>query len=128
MSEQFLVTAELAERCKISSTTLERDRMQKQGCPYFKLGGAVRYRLSDILAYEAARREAVGENPCQPYIDIHDAVVKDNDRLYALLGRCETEMRYAGWNKFEADNTARNGVYEQVKRTLFPTIESEKNT
>lgn len=39
-----------------------------------------------------------------------------------LLSRCENEMRYAGWDKFESDNTARNGVYEQVKRFL------EKNT
>jgi len=35
-----------------------------------------------------------------------------------LLSRAETEMRYAGWGKFETDNTARNGVYEQVKQFL----------
>ena len=42
--------------------------------------------------------------------------------MYELLQRCENEMRYAGWDKREADNTARNGVYEQVKQLL------EKNT
>jgi len=35
-----------------------------------------------------------------------------------LLQRCENEMRYAGWDKFQSDNTARNGVYEQVKQFL----------
>lgn len=53
-----------------------------------------------------------------PYLEIHDTVVKDNDRALALLRRAETEMRYAGWAKYEADNSARNGVYEQVKRFL----------
>jgi len=62
-----------------------------------------------------------------PYLNIHDAVSRDNDRLYELLSRCEVEMRYAGWNKYEADNTARNGVYEQIKRTLYLTIERGSN-
>jgi len=35
-----------------------------------------------------------------------------------LLRRAETEMRYAGWTKYEADNSARNGVYEQIKQFL----------
>jgi hypothetical protein len=48
--------------------------------------------------------------------------VVDYDRAIELLYRCENEMRYAGWWKYEADNTARNGVYEQVKQFL------EKNT
>lgn len=55
---------------------------------------------------------------CQRYIEIHDAVVKDNDRALDLLRRVETEMRYAGWNKYESDNSARNGVYEQIKHFL----------
>jgi hypothetical protein len=50
-----------------------------------------------------------------PYLTIHDAVVRDNDHALALLRRAETEMRYAGWNKYEPDNSARNGVYEQIK-------------
>lgn len=40
----------------------------------------------------------------------------------ALLHRCETEMRYAGWDKREVDNYAKNEVYEEVKSLL------EKNT
>ena len=38
--------------------------------------------------------------------------------MYELLQRCENEMRYAGWDRLEADNTARNGVYKQVKQLL----------
>jgi hypothetical protein len=38
--------------------------------------------------------------------------------MYELLQGCENEMRYAGWDKLEADNVARNGVYEQVKQYL----------
>jgi coproporphyrinogen III oxidase-like Fe-S oxidoreductase len=43
-----------------------------------------------------------------------DAIVKDSDRAFDLLRRAETEMRYAGWTKYETDNSARNGVYEQI--------------
>jgi hypothetical protein len=42
--------------------------------------------------------------------------------MYELLQLCEDEMRYAGWSKLEADNTARNGVYEQVKQLLEKNI------
>jgi hypothetical protein len=42
--------------------------------------------------------------------------------MYKLLQRCENEMRYAGWDKRESDNPARNDVYEQIKSML------EKNT
>lgn len=42
--------------------------------------------------------------------------------MYELLQRCENEMRYAGWDKREADNYVMNDVYEQVRSLL------EKNT
>lgn len=42
--------------------------------------------------------------------------------MYELLQQCENEMRYAGWDRPEADNFAKNSVYEQVKQLL------EKNT
>jgi coproporphyrinogen III oxidase-like Fe-S oxidoreductase len=50
----------------------------------------------------------------QSHQDEVDAIVKDSDRAFELLRRAETEMRYAGWNKYESDNSARNGVYEQI--------------
>jgi hypothetical protein len=47
-----------------------------------------------------------------------DAIVKDSDRAFDLLRRAETEMRYAGWTKYESDNSGRNGVYEEIVRFL----------
>jgi len=47
-----------------------------------------------------------------------DAIVKDSDRAFELLRRAEVEMRYAGWTKYENDNNARNGVYEEIKQFL----------
>ena len=47
-----------------------------------------------------------------------DAIVKDSDKAFDLLRRAETEMRCAGWTKYENDNSARNGVYEQIKQFL----------
>ena len=38
--------------------------------------------------------------------------------MYELLQRCENEMRYAGWDKRETDNYAKNEIYEQVKSLL----------
>jgi hypothetical protein len=50
--EQLMTQEELAFRWKISEATLERDRSLKKGVKYMKLGGLIRYRLSDVLAYE----------------------------------------------------------------------------
>lgn len=54
----------------------------------------------------------------QAVIEVMSDLAKERDRARELLERCENEMRYAGWTKFEADNPARNGVYEQVKYFL----------
>jgi len=54
----------------------------------------------------------------QAVIEVMSDLAKERDRARELLERCENEMRYAGWAKFESDNTARNGVYEQVKHFL----------
>jgi DNA polymerase III delta prime subunit len=65
------------------------------------------------------------EHKCQTCEALARTVMMDqtyHDRATELLQRCENEMRYAGWDKFESDNSARNGVYEQVKNFL------EKNT
>jgi hypothetical protein len=54
----------------------------------------------------------------QAVIEVMSDLTKERNRARELLERCENEMRHAGWNKFESDNTARNGVYEQVKEFL----------
>jgi hypothetical protein len=45
---------ELAERWKVSARTLEKWRQVRRGPPYLLIGGAVRYRIEDVLAYEAS--------------------------------------------------------------------------
>jgi hypothetical protein len=52
-SEQFLTQEDIALRWGISGATLERDRSLKQGMRYLKIGGLIRYRLQDVLDYEA---------------------------------------------------------------------------
>jgi len=61
------------------------------------------------------------EHKCQTCEALARTVMLDqtyHDRATELLQRCENEMRYAGWDKFESDNSARNGIYEQVKNFL----------
>ncbi len=50
----------------------------------------------------------------QTVIEVMKELSEERDRAFELLRRAETEMRYAGWNQYEADNSARNGVYEQI--------------
>lgn len=54
----------------------------------------------------------------EAYKELMDAHAKELDRAMELLSRAENEMRYAGWTKFESDNPARNGVYEDIKEFL----------
>ena len=47
----------LARRWSLSPRTLERWRVQDTGPAYLKIGGRVLYRLEDIEAFEAARKQ-----------------------------------------------------------------------
>ena len=47
---------ELAERWKTSCRTLQRWRAEATGPAHILIGGAVRYRLADVVAYEASMR------------------------------------------------------------------------
>lgn len=47
---------ELAERWKTSRRTLQRWRTEGWGPAYILIGGAIRYRLADILAFEERMR------------------------------------------------------------------------
>lgn len=51
----FITQVELANRWRISEATLERDRSLKKGVRYMKIGGLIRYRFMDVLAYENSR-------------------------------------------------------------------------
>jgi hypothetical protein len=71
--------------------------------------------------------EPVGVNCDCPYLNIHDAVVKDHDTAMALLQQCLDEMRYAGWNKPIADQQGRWSVFGAVLNYLHPEIRSAKH-
>jgi hypothetical protein len=49
-----LTQHELAERFRLSGRTLERWRAAHYGPAWITLGGSIRYRMSDVLAWEAA--------------------------------------------------------------------------
>ena len=67
----------------------------------------------------------VGQDCDCPYLNIHDAVVKDNDKALSLLSQCLDEMQYAGWNKPCADQKGRWNVFSAVLNYLHPSIESD---
>lgn len=54
MSDHFLNQKQLARRWGLSPRTLERWRWLRQGPVYFKLGGKVAYRVTDIDEFERA--------------------------------------------------------------------------
>jgi len=60
MSE-YLTERELAERYGLRSDTIKRWRKNGKGPAYHVIGGSVRYRKSDIEAYERARRTEPAE-------------------------------------------------------------------
>ena len=52
MTQEHLTQAALAERWQLSPRTLERWRWIGRGPQFMKVGGQVRYRIADVLAYE----------------------------------------------------------------------------
>lgn len=56
-SPALLTASELAARWHMSARSFERWRRKGAGPPWVRLEGRVLYRLSDVLAYEAARLE-----------------------------------------------------------------------
>lgn len=52
--EIHLAPTDLAQRWNVSVAHLANLRWESRGCAYLKIGASVRYRLSDVLAYEAA--------------------------------------------------------------------------
>lgn len=53
---ELLTETELADILKVSIHKLRRDRWQGGGVDYVKVGGSVRYMMSDVLAWLASRR------------------------------------------------------------------------
>ncbi len=49
---KHLTAEELAERWNCSGETLARWRSEGHGCRWMRIGGYIRYRLTDVEAYE----------------------------------------------------------------------------
>ncbi|WP_324754042.1 helix-turn-helix transcriptional regulator [Roseovarius sp. Pro17] len=49
-----LTQRDLAARWRVSGRTLERWRAQRYGPAWITIGGSIRYRMSDVLAWETA--------------------------------------------------------------------------
>ena len=52
----YITVAELADRWRLTTRTLERWRAEHYGPPWITIGGSIRYRLDDVLAFEARHR------------------------------------------------------------------------
>ena len=55
-SEILLTANDLARRWQVNMGSLANDRSARRGVPYVKIGGVVRYRLSDVEIFEASCR------------------------------------------------------------------------
>jgi excisionase family DNA binding protein len=49
--DEFWSSDTVAELLRLTRNTLEKWRVRGEGPPFVKLGGAVRYRRSDVLAW-----------------------------------------------------------------------------
>ena len=81
----LLTDVQLAARWQLSRGTLANQRSQGRGPAYLKLAGRVRYRLSDIEAYEQAgsvSREPAGITSFGDASDVRETV----ERLIRSLG------------------------------------------
>jgi predicted DNA-binding transcriptional regulator AlpA len=81
----LLTDAQLAARWQLSRGTLANQRSQGRGPAYLKLAGRVRYRRSDIEAYEQSgfvSREPAGATPSGDRSDVRETVA----RLIQSLG------------------------------------------
>jgi hypothetical protein len=58
------------------------------------------------------------KDECDSYRDMMDAFSADNDLLYAILRRAETEMKYAGWDVRQEDNFTRHQLYQRIQEVL----------
>lgn len=52
----WLTTAELAERWRMTTRTLERWRAERYGPKWHQLGGSIRYSIADVEGFEARGR------------------------------------------------------------------------
>lgn len=57
---QLLTQRDLERRWQLSGRTLERWRADVYGPQWLLIGGSIRYRLSDVVAWEVAQSQNTG--------------------------------------------------------------------
>jgi hypothetical protein len=55
MTAQLLNQMELSDRWSISERTLEAWRWRRKGPKFLRIGGRIRYRIEDVVAFEVSR-------------------------------------------------------------------------
>jgi hypothetical protein len=65
-TEPAFTETELARRWNVSIKTLQRWRSEERGPAYIKLSKAVRYPVSEIVAYEQANRQGMPDDAALP--------------------------------------------------------------
>ncbi|UYV35782.1 helix-turn-helix domain-containing protein [Rhodobacteraceae bacterium D3-12] len=53
----YISEGKLAHRWQMSRRTLQRWRQYETGPTFYEIGGSIRYRVADVLAFEEARRK-----------------------------------------------------------------------
>ena len=56
MSPSHLTDVQLAARWGRTPGSLRNARVAGNGCPFIRIGRSIRYRLTDVLAYEEANK------------------------------------------------------------------------
>ena len=64
--EELLTEKDLAEITARSVKTIQRERSQKRGCPFIKVGGSVRYQTAAIRAWLKGLEKSESEREKQP--------------------------------------------------------------
>ena len=59
---EFLSDPELSARWGLKAGTLSNWRCQGRGPTFIKIGGSVRYKIADILAYEDDSARVIGDD------------------------------------------------------------------
>lgn len=59
---EYLDRLEAARLLGLSPATLDRWRCEKAHLPYYKIGGAIRYRRSELEEFLASHRVNIGQN------------------------------------------------------------------
>ena len=64
IARRMLTTIEAAEYLSVAPQTLARQRVEGRGPPFLKLGGSVRYDVTDLERWiEGQRRRSTSEHP-----------------------------------------------------------------